>query len=231
MQESSIRDPQFNTVSNLGKKAPPPSSRWRRLLRNPFFWGTVTGLVAIPAMRPLLRHVPEPPPVLMQLPAFTLTNQAGQRFGSAQLRGHVYLVNFFFTRCPSICPKLTKAMHSLQERYDRTHEPVRLVSISVDPDNDTPAVLAKYAAHWQADTDRWTFLTGSTKQVHDLIIGGFKTHLGKKHRTAAGAMEIAHTGNLALIDQHGRLRGFYPTDDNGLDEIFHRSLHVLHSDS
>ena len=86
---------------------------------------------------------PEPPPTLLEVPAFELTSQAGDAFGSEQLQGEVWIANFIFTRCPTICPLLTSQMKGLTDSLADT--PVRFVSFSVDPANDTPAVLTEYA--------------------------------------------------------------------------------------
>lgn len=198
----------------------------RRLLRSPWFWAAVLGLGTIPLLRPLLRRVPDPPPVLYQLPDYRLVDQHGHAFGSAELRGRVHAVAFFFTRCPSICPKLTRAMRTLQRRYQRYEVAVRLVSISVDPEHDTPEVLTAYAKKHRADLSSWAFLTGPAKDVQRLVTSGFKTHLGQPRTNPAGMMDIAHAGAIALVDRNGGVRGFFRTDEQGLDELFHRSIHV-----
>jgi protein SCO1/2 len=199
-----------------------------KLLRNPFFWAALAGLVAVPLLRPWLRRVPEPPPVLFQVPQYQLTNQAGRSFGSTDLRGDVHIVTFFFTHCPSICPKLMQAMLGLQRRYASFDADIKMVSISVDPTVDTPEVLLKYGRELGIDFARWTLLTGPEQQVRKLVTDGFKSHLGQKRANANGVVDIAHPGAIGLVDQAGGFRGFYATDAQGLDEIFHRSLHVRH---
>jgi len=204
----------------------PVSPRRRPLLANPFFWGAVGGVVAVTALTPLLRRVPPPPPVIAQLPAFSLVDQQGKPFGSAELRGRVYVANFFFTSCTTICPKLSRAMRKLQRRYDELEAEVALVSISVDPQTDQPARLRRYARRFGADHRRWTFLTAPTiDPIRELAVEGFKSHLGD--RDDGAAMEIAHSGSLMLVDRLGRLRGTYPSDEMGLEEVVHRSVHVL----
>lgn len=195
-------------------------------LRNPFFWAALAGVVTIPLIRPLLRHVPDPPPVLFQLPRYVLTDQDGRRFGSDDLRGKVYLVSFFFTTCPSICPRLMNALLSLQRRYERYDVDVQLVSITVDPETDRPAQLRHYADRLGADPARWRLLTGTPEQVRQLVVEAFKSHVGEKRPDERGVMDIAHTGEIGLVDQTGGFRGFYRTDAEGLDELFHRSIHV-----
>lgn len=196
--------------------------------RNPFVIAFLAGIVTLTLIRPLLRREPEPPPVLSQLPAFTLEDATGRPHGSADLAGSVYIASFFFTRCPSICPLLMHNVRKLQEGLD-AHEitGIRLVSITVDPENDTPEVLADYARNLKADPARWTFLTGPPDAVRELVVGGFKTPMDRANTPPGSAMDIAHTGKVVLVDGSGRIRGYYGTDDIGLDEVFNRAQHVL----
>jgi protein SCO1/2 len=200
----------------------------RAVLRNPYVWGFVIGIVTLTAIRPLLRRVPEPPPVLSQLPEFTLVSSDGKPFGSAELRGQVYIANFFFTSCRSICPAIMQGMSRLQAGFaERNIEGIRLVSISVDPEHDTPGVLDTYARQMGVDPHRWTLLTGDEDKVRSLVVDGFKTPVVSPPQGGAGPIDIAHTGKLVLVDGRGRIRGYYGTDELGLDEVFNRAQHVL----
>ena len=197
------------------------------LHRNPWLWAFLLGCVTLTALRPLLRHEPPPPPVIGQLPEFSLVDSRGQRFGSADLAGDVYVANFVFTRCASICPLLTRAMVSLEERYEREGiEGIRLVSISVDPEFDTPERLADYASGHRVDPRRWVFLTGEPADVRSLVVDGFRTAMGSPDILEGGMIDVAHTGKFVIVDGSGGIRGYYDTDREGLDEIFHRSRHV-----
>ena len=199
----------------------------RSLLRNPYLWGFLIGIVTLTAIRPLLRHVPEPPPILFVLPEYSLTDQEGKPFGSAELRGTTYIVSFFFTSCRSICPAVMHGMGRLQDGYaQRKIEGIRLVSISVDPEHDTPDVLRDYAERLKVDPARWTLLTGDPAKVRAIVVDGFKTPMDAIPESGATPMDIAHTGKLALVDGKGNVRGFYGTDDMGLDEAFNRAQHV-----
>ena len=203
------------------------NSVMQRLLHNPFFWATLAGLITIPLLRPLLRRVPSPPEVLASLPPFRLIDQEGKPFGSEELRGQVWVGNFIFTGCNSICPELTRSMRKLQQRYQAAGVPVRLVSFSVDPEDDTPQVLKDYARRHGADLSSWAFLTGPEPAIRSLIMDGFKTHLGRRQARAGNLVDIAHAPYFVLVDGSAGIRGYYGPDESGLDEVFHRSQHVL----
>ena len=200
------------------------------LLHNPWVWATLAGLVTIPLIRPLFRRVPDPPSVLTTLPDFELTDHQGRSVGSRTLAGRVYLANFFFTSCPTVCPPLMRATKTLVERLARAELPVQMVSITVDPEIDTVAKLAAYATELGADTQRWTFLTGDRRAIRSLAIDGFKTHLGDKGTLDSGLVDISHATRLMLVDGAGRVRGYYDHSTLGLDEAFHRAKHVLGED-
>src|SRR5256885_7073683 len=106
------------------------------------------------------------------VPAFQLTNQNGQPFGSAQLAGRIWIADFIYTTCPGPCPMISSRMSELQKPLKKTD--VHLVSFSVDPEKDTPAVLLSYAEKLQAEPGRWDFLTGTKSAVFKLSHDGFK---------------------------------------------------------
>ncbi|MCB9728666.1 MAG: SCO family protein [Deltaproteobacteria bacterium] len=216
-------------MSAMADHQPELEGGWlrRAFMRHPWWFGIAFGLVFIPAIRPLTRHIPKPPPVEGQLPAFALVDSRGQAVTDADLRGTVWIADFVFTSCPSTCPLVTAAMVRLQERLAAADIPVQLVTITVDPDNDTPAVLAEYAAKHGADPTRWRFLTGEHAAVEALVTQGFRSALGDRRVNAAGMIDIAHTTKLVLIDGQGRLRGYYSSDELGIDEIYHRAQSVL----
>jgi protein SCO1/2 len=206
---------------------PRPASLARRLVRNPFLWAALTAIVALPIIRVRMSRIPEPPPVLGTLPRFSLTDQDGKTLGSGELAGKVWVANFIFTTCKSICPKLTATMRSLRERLARESIDVLSVSVSVDPENDTPPVLKAYAEKFGTDLARWRFLTGPEKEVRALIVGGFKAHMGEKAVTSDNLIDIAHAPYFVIVDGKGQIRGYYQPTETGIDEVFHRAQHVL----
>ena len=205
-----------------------PSPEKKPWYKNIFLWYFIIGVVSLTLIRPLLRREPPPPPVVGQLPAFELVDQSGKSFSLSDLDGNVWVVNFIFTSCPSICPLLTDGMGKLQDRYSAYGiDGVKLLSITVDPENDTPEVLRAYAEANEADPERWKFLTGDSQAIRDLVLDGFRAPLGEPQETDAGLIDIMHTGEFVILDPSGGIRGYYGSDLEGLDEIYHRSRHVL----
>jgi len=200
----------------------------REIFRSPYVWGFLIGIVTLTLIRPLLRHIPEPPPVIGRVPEFTLVDSGGQSFGSKELRGQVYIASFFFTSCRSICPAIMRGMTKLQDGFnERGIKGVRLVSITVDPEHDTPEVLRAYAKELGADPARWTFLTGDPATIRTVVVDDFKTPLEEASGAPPEPLDIAHTGKVVLVDASGGIRGYYATDDLGLDEVYNRAQHVL----
>lgn len=216
--------------------ASPFSEEKKPFWRNPWILAALSVMIAMPLLRPFLRHVPKPPPVMSTLPSFKLTDQNGKPFTLKQMKGQVTIVNFFFTRCPSICPVLTRAMKTLQDRFTKHKLPIRLVSISVDSKYDNPKRLLAYANKWGADLKRWTFVTGSAKDIKELAVKGFRTAMSRPNKIASFD-DITHSSRLILIDAKGRIRGrpdktgqpigYFGSSKLALDELFHRSQHTL----
>jgi len=158
----------------------------------------------------------EPLPVIATLPDFALTDHEGQPFSSGDMTGRVWVVNFVFTSCPSICPALTERMASIQQRYSSRRAELGLLSFSVDPVHDTPDVLRAYAQGTRADPRMWRFLTGSTLVVSDTVVRGFRVTMGEPEPIAGGRYEIMHSSHFVLVDRARRIRGYYASDDEGM---------------
>ncbi len=147
-------------------------------------------------------------PTYGTVPEFALTAENGKKFGSPDLDGKVWVVNFFFTTCNGPCPRMSAQMHKLQGML-KSSPKVRLVSISIDPKRDTTEALAAYAERWKADPARWRFLTGAPEGIRTLSWDTF--HLSD----VGGALE--HSAKFALVDKKLQIRGFYDSlDSNGL---------------
>ena len=169
------------------------------------------------ARSPAIVHV-APAAVRLPLPAFTLTNQENKPFGLAEMKGHVWIADFVFTTCPTVCPKLTKRMVELQERTRPIGDAVHLLTFTVDPENDTPDKLAAYGKQYGADTSRWTFLTGSLAQIEGTVMDGFKIVMGKKD-APGGLVTIFHGEKFVVVDHDANIRGYYDADDAGMRDL------------
>jgi protein SCO1 len=126
-------------------------------------------------------------PVLGKLGEFSLVAESGKPTGSAELRGSVWIAAFMFTRCPTVCPRITRRMRELQLSARAKALPVRFVSITVDPEHDTPEVLRRYAAQYQADLASWSFLTGDYEVVKKTAVDGFKMALESSTNSSGSA--------------------------------------------
>jgi len=134
------------------------------------------------------------------LPDFSLTAHTGETFTRASLHAKVWILDFIFTHCTLVCPRMTAEMRKLQERTKQIPQ-VRLLSISIDPDRDTPPVLAAYAARHGADSVRWLFLTGDKSSIRSIQFAT-QRHLDPDEFTA-------HSKQLYLVDGSGFVRGVY----------------------
>ncbi len=152
----------------------------------------------------------------LKIGPFDLADQDGKPFDPATLKGQVYVVDFFFTACPVQCPKLSQAFERLQHALgDRG---LRLLSISVDPDNDTRDVLQRYAKKYNANPSQWTFLTGEQQEVERVAHEVFRVPL----------QDRLHTEKFILVDRQGEIAGFYRgLDALSLRELEHRAAELL----
>lgn len=161
-----------------------------------------------------------PAALRLPLPAFTLTDERNQPFGLADMKGKVWVADFVFTTCPTVCPKLTKKMATVQERTRPLGDAVNLLTITVDPENDTPDKLAAYAREYGADPQRWRFLTGPLAQIEGAVMKGFKIAIGKTETSpGSGLMTIFHGEKFVVVDRDGNIRGYYDADDEGITDL------------
>jgi protein SCO1/2/putative membrane protein len=174
--------------------------------------GLCGGLVALGEASPP-RAAEDLEDVGLRLGGFRLTERSGRVVSDSDLAEQVWVASFIFTHCPLSCPRITSVMKGLQTKLAGSN--VKLVSISVDPDRDTPAVLADYARRFEADSERWWFLTGSRDDVVRLVQERFK--LGLAQATApeqqAGAEAITHSDRLALVDRGNRIVAYFDSND------------------
>ncbi len=141
-----------------------------------------------------------------QVPDFSLVERSGRRVTLADLQGKVWLANFIYTECAETCPTQSLQLSRLQGEFATTPD-LRLVSITVDPEHDTPEVLARYAERYRADPERWLFLTGAKRAIYALARDGFK--LGVVDQQGL----IMHSPRLVLVDRQARVRAYQRPDD------------------
>jgi protein SCO1/2 len=159
-------------------------------------------------------------PTLGDVPRFTLTDQGGAPFTNDTLRGKVWAAAFIFTRCPSACPLVTRAMRGVQLDAAKKSVPLRLVSFSIDPDNDTPPVLRQYAAQYGADLGSWSFVTGDSAGVKTTAEQGFKIAAEGVADPTKPDFGLSHGTQLVLVDPAEKIRGYYSTsDDHALADL------------
>lgn len=180
---------------------------------------TAVGLLMVLVCAPAAcqREVGQPLPVLGRVADFALVNQAGAPVTRATLDGEPWVANFIFTRCASVCPLVTQRMRAIQALAQRHEDAIRLVSFSVDPEHDQPAVLKSYADTYGADQTNWMFLTGSDGAIA-AIAQSFAVALDGEADPDRSDFGIMHSGHLVLVDGNGRIRGYYPSSEAGVEE-------------
>jgi protein SCO1/2 len=165
-------------------------------------------------------------PVYGTVPEFALIERSGRPVRRGDLHGKVWIAGFIFTHCPDECPLMTAEMARLQADFAAAAD-LRLVSITVDPERDTPTVLSQYAAQFQADPQRWLFLTGDKRAIHQLAKEGFRLGISAPAGGSQGALlgpsrawadhsrgsDIGHSARLVLVDRQARIRGYYDSRD------------------
>lgn len=154
---------------------------------------------------------------------FNFAERSGKTVTKADLAGHPWVVSFIFTNCAGPCFKVTSAMRRLQDEFLKDTD-LRLVTITVDPERDTPATLTKYANGFQADQERWLFLTdssGSKDKIYPLIWGSFLMPVQEaKGEMREPGYEFIHTNNILLVDDRGVVQGkWLSTDEAEFDQL------------
>jgi protein SCO1 len=188
-----------------------------RAISHPAVWTVfLAAIIGFPLLRNAVGPRQPPPPVLGTVPAFHFVDQNGVGFGPEALAGKPWVADFVFTRCPTVCPRMTERLAALQPRLG---EKVHLVSFSVDPTFDTPARLRAFAEAHGARSPRWHFLTGETTAVQKAVTEGFKI-LSSHDGPEDDFLSIVHGVHAVLVDGQGRIRGYYDsTDPEALERL------------
>ncbi len=156
------------------------------------------------------------------VPQFALTAHTGSPFTNRDLRGTITIADFIFTSCAGSCPVMSMTMEELQDTF-RTAPGLRFLSVSVDPEHDTPEILSRYAAAHHAIPGKWTFLTGARRTIVSLTRDGF--HLATDVDPDSGIM---HSEKFVLIDDDGSIRGYYDSgDESALHQLVSDARHLM----
>jgi len=165
-----------------------------------------------------LKKREQPPPIYGEIADFTLTNENGHATSLVDLTNHVWVTDIIFTRCAGPCPRMTEQMKSIQDSLPQDSS-TRLVTLTTDPDYDSPEILKRYGQHFGADFDRWMFLTGTKNEIAGLAANSLK--LGSTPIAPADQKDAAdlfiHTTIFVVVDKHARLRG--PVFQTGGDDV------------
>jgi protein SCO1/2 len=154
---------------------------------------------------------------------FTFTDQNGKIITEKEFEDKIYIVDFFFTTCQSICPVMSNEMERVVEKY-KDNTDVKFLSHTVDPETDSIEVLAEYANKHKAPGDKWYFVTGDKKNLYD---AARNFYLLDTHQGDGGADDFIHTQNFALIDKNKQIRGFYDgTNPAEIDKLI-REIDIL----
>jgi len=192
----------------------------RKLALHPGWVAFAAVVLAVPMGALLMKRAVAPElPMLGDLPAFSLTAEDGTPFGKQDMLGRVWIADFVFTSCSDACPRLQSKMKKLQDRLIPAEQGgnIGLLSISVDPERDTPQKLKQYGETFGARPGLWRSLTGDQQEVERTVVRGFHTAMAKVPRDPVdphlAAFEIMHGERLVLVDRMGRIRGYYDADD------------------
>jgi protein SCO1/2 len=217
-------------MPSTAEAAPAPSrldAAIRQLVGRPAAWVVLVGAIASwPFVWALRTPIPPPPPVVAALPAFELVDQEGRPFGSADLRGRVWIASFIFTRCETVCPAITATMARVQSRVRNLEPALHLVSFSVDPEFDSPGRLLAYARAHRASPRMWTFVTGPADAVRQAVEKGLRVSMGREPGDPSPA-GISHGTHLVLVDREARIRGYYDPDDQAAVDRLVRDAALL----
>jgi protein SCO1/2 len=191
---------------------------WRQLILS--LGGLVAIIAATAAFAHFLKRSESGLPVYWSVPDFSLIAHDGKPFGLKDLKGKIWVAEFFFASCAGICPIMNQNMMEVQKAFADNPDVV-IVSITVDPKNDTPEVLREYRQNFNAMDGKWFFLTGDKKAIYRLARHGFKVAAEEvPPQEEGGATDFIHSDRFILIDRQGQIRGYY----NGTDKEQVRKL-------
>jgi protein SCO1 len=140
-----------------------------------------------------------------KIPHFEFTNQDGEKVSSDDLLGNIYIADFFFVTCPTICPKMATNMGYIQKKFSDKKD-LKFISMTVNPEHDNVEVLKEYSEKVHADTESWSFLTGDKDKIYDVAFKGFFVSTMRDSIAPGGFL---HSQMLILVDRKGHIRGYF----------------------
>jgi protein SCO1/2 len=167
---------------------------------------------------------PAPLPVLGAVTDFHLTSHLGKPIGLSDLKGFVWVADFFFSSCAGTCPKMKAQMKRVQQAFAQEVD-LKLVSFTVDPETDTVPWLADYSEMWITTKNKWFFVTGDKKAIYALARQGFKV---TAQQGDGGDEDFIHSDRLILVDRTGHIRGYYGgTEKEAVDRLMKHARRLL----
>lgn len=166
---------------------------------------------------------------ISKVPDYKFTNQDGKIISNSFYKNKVYVVEFFFTTCPTICPKMNKNMVTIQNKFYGNSD-FGIASFSINPKHDTPKILKEYAKEHGATLKNWNFLTGSQDKIYELANTGFTLYAGEDGQAAGG---FEHSGSFAIVDKNGNIRSRYDKYGNPVafyDGLDPKEIHKIMED-
>jgi protein SCO1/2 len=144
--------------------------------------------------------------IFQKIPEFLFLNEDSIFVGNKNFKNKIWIAEFFFTSCPTICPVMNLQLKKLNKETYALNKHIQFLSFTIDPENDTPSILKDYKKRYGINSENWAFLTGNETETHALGINNFLTFAGKDDEAAGG---YAHSGSFTLVDKKGIVRGVY----------------------
>lgn len=197
-------------------------------LKNPWFWGFLFGITVVHIVRPFIRHIPDPPAIIGMFPDFSfkeINGRNGELFGSKELKGSVYILTIFESNSIEKNQKLMQDLKKIQELYKRDGKDISIVSIHpITRDNEEES-FKEFIKTLDINFSKWHPLFGSKEEINNLKINAYEHYISEQKRDSSN--NPTNDTKIIIIDEDGNNRGFYNTDDLGIDEVFNRAQHVL----
>jgi protein SCO1/2 len=186
------------------------------------FWGSLVGLFFVVIALGVINQADKSRsnlPFYGEVPVFEFTERRGETFNQADFLGKISIVDFIFTRCQGACPIMARAMRPLYQLYEG-YDAIQFVSISVDPEYDTPEVLSEYAIRQGVTDNRWVFLNGQLQEVVRVSEEGFLL--------PADQLPMGHSTRFVLVDQKGQIRGYYDSYSQASMDVLKIHIRALY---